>query len=162
MARFRLAANAEIDVLTPAELDDTLRRRDADRDAQALLRAEKKMRLPLVTGKASRSALLMGGDTGPQLVTPAEGYVWSVRHLVIEGLTASASAPDVVNIMRGPRIIWQLNGNQFAQTWGHGEIFWYAGETLTYQSVGTFNSTATIIAHGMVDQVPSQLQGRIA
>jgi len=132
----------------------------ATADERARLRGIKFIRLALVRGTASGSALTMGGDTGQQFATPEQGFVWSLRHLVIEGLSAGAT-PDVVNILRAGRIIWQLNGNQFAQTWGRGEIIINAGETLTYQSVGTFNSTAQIIAHGTALETPGEFAGKL-
>lgn len=161
MAKFRLAANAEVDLLTQQELRSALadQAHEADERELARLRASKYMRLALVTGKAVAGVLTMGGDTGQQLVTPESGYVWSLRHLVIEGL-ATGTTPDIVNIIRNGRIIWQLNGNQFGQTWGIGEIEINAGETLTYQSVGSFASTGTITAHGAAWQTPAQLAGR--
>jgi hypothetical protein len=127
---------------------------------QTLLRGIKPLRLPLVTGTATASALTMGGDSGEFLATPESGYVWSVRHLVIEGMT-SGTTPDVMNVVRSGRIVWQLNGNQFCQTFGRGEILVNAGETLTYQSVGTFTSTAKIIAHGTADNLPAEMIGRL-
>jgi hypothetical protein len=157
MAQFTLKAGATIDLLTKPELRDALTELDAMQVAR--LKGIKAVRLPLVTGKAVASALTMGGDAGQQLVTPESGYVWSVRHLVIEGM-ATGATPDVMNILRNNRIIWQLNGNQFAQTWGRGEILLNAGETLQYVSVGTFNSAATIIAHGMATEVPAELVGK--
>jgi len=127
---------------------------------RARLRGIKFIRLAVVRGTASGSALTMGGDTGQAFATPEQGYVWSVRHLVVEGM-ATGATPDVVNILRAGRIIWQLNGNQFAQTWGRGEILLNAGETLTYQSVGTFNSTAQIIAHGTALETPGEFAGKL-
>ena len=161
--RVKLAANAEVDLLNQGELDHTLREALKESDARqvARLHGRKAVRLPLVTGKAAGSALTMGGDAGGFLQTPAQGYTWNIRHLVIEGLTAGTT-PDVVNILRGPRIVWQLNGNQFCQTWGLGEMELLAGETFTYQSVGTFVSTATIVAHGLAWEVPAQLAGTFA
>ena len=157
MAKFRLGANADIELLTREEVHSELQAYDAQQVAR--LRAAKPVYLPLVTGKAVASALSMGGDSGEQLTAPAEGSVWSLRHLVIEGL-ATGTNPDVVNVLRGPRIIWQLNGNQFAQTFGRGEILILPGQTLGYQSVGTFTSTATILAHGLAQEVPAELVGR--
>jgi hypothetical protein len=157
LAKFTLKANAELDLLTQSELDESLRKWHDQETAR--LSGLKPVRLALVTGKAASSALTMGGDTGAQLVTPESGYVWSIRHLVIEGMTAGTT-PDVMNVVRNGRIVWQLNGNQFAQTWGRGEILLNAGETLQYVSVGTFNSTATIIAHGLATEVPAQLAGK--
>ena len=157
MAKFRLQAGAEFDLLTKPELDDALKTWDEMQVAR--LRAITDIRLPLIMGKAAGGALTLGGDSGQQLVTPESGYIWSIRHLVIEGLTAGAS-PDTVNIVRNGRIVWQLNGNQFAQTWGRGEMILNAGETLAYQSVGTFSAAGTIIVHGLAWQVPAQLKGR--
>jgi len=132
----------------------------ATADERARLRGIKFIRMAVVTGKASGSALTMSGDTGQALTSPEQGFVWSVRHLVIEGL-ATGATPDVMNILRAGRIVWQLNGNQFAQTFGRGEMLLNAGETFTYQSVGTFNSTATIIAHGTALETPGEFAGKL-
>jgi hypothetical protein len=127
------------------------------------LRTIKGIRLPLVRGVASGSALTLGGDTnttaGQAPVGPDLGFVWSIRHLVIEGM-ATGATPDTLNVLRNNRIIWQLNGNQFAQTWGRGEILLHSGETLQYQSVGAFNSTAQIIVHGLAEQVAAEQIGK--
>ena len=123
-------------------------------------RGETFLRLAQIQATGS-NPFTMGGDTGQLLVTPEQGFVWSIRHLVIEGM-ATGATPDVINIKRGTatgQIIWQLNGNQFAQTWGRGEIILKAGETLFYQSVGTFNSTSTIKAYGMAQQLPGERIG---
>jgi hypothetical protein len=133
-------------------------------ESQAFLmeqaRAVKAIRLP-VEQAAGANPFSMGGDVGTLNVSPEQGFVWSLRHLVIEGLTAGAT-PDTVNIRRSSasgQLIWQLNGNQFAQTWGRGEIILFAGETLFYQSVGAFVSVATIKAYGMAEQVPGEKIG---
>jgi hypothetical protein len=130
-------------------------------ESQAFLmeqaRGVKAIRLP-VEQAAGANPFSMGGDVGTLNVSPEQGYVWSLRALTIEGLTTGAT-PDVINIRRSSaqgQILWQLNGNQFAQTWGRGEIVIFAGETLFYQSVGTFVSVATIKAYGMAEQVPGE------
>jgi hypothetical protein len=138
-----------------------------DGEARAItrerLRTIKPIRLPLLRGVASGSALTLGGDintaAGQAPVGPDLGFAWSVRHLVIEGMTPGAT-PDVLNILRNNRIIWQLNGNQFAQTWGRGEIILNSGETLQYQSVGTFSATGQIIVHGLAEQVAAEQIGK--
>lgn len=127
------------------------------------LRTLKPIRLPLVRGVASGSALTLGGDsntaTGQPPVGPDLGYAWSIRHLVIEGMTAGAT-PDVLNVLRSNRQIWQLNGNVCAQTWGRGEIVLHSGETLQYQSVGVFAATGPIIVHGLAEQVAAEQIGK--
>ena len=126
------------------------------------LRTIKPIFLPLVRGTASGSALTLGGDVntaaGQSPVGPDLGFVWSLRHLVIEGL-ATGATPDVMNVLRNNRIIWQLNGNGFCQTFSRGDIILHSGETLQYQSVGTFNSTAQIIVHGMAEEAAAERIG---
>jgi hypothetical protein len=65
-----------------------------------------------------------------------------------------------MNILRNNRLIWQLTGNQPCQTWGRGEIILHSGETLQYQSVGTFAATGTIIVHGLAEQVAAEMIGK--
>jgi hypothetical protein len=123
-------------------------------------RGETFLRLPVISATGA-NPFSMGGDTGLGLGTPNQGFVWSIRHLVIENLT-SGGTPDVVNIRRGGatgQILWQLNGNQFAQTFGRGEIILHPGETLFYQSVGTFASVLTIKAYGTAQQLPGERIG---
>jgi hypothetical protein len=161
MAKFRIGANAEIDLLTKDELDTSLTSALAEADAaqEARLRGLKRIPLPMIYGTASGGVLNMGGASTTPIATPRAGYVWSVRHLVIEGLTSGAT-PDVVNITQGPRTWWQLNGNQFCQTFGRGEIMLTNGQAFAYVSVGTFAATGTIVAHGYVNEAPAELAGK--
>ena len=117
--------------------------------------------LPLVTGKAVASALNIGGDTTPAQfpATPGQGYVWHVRRITIEGLTRGAT-PDVVTLNVAGRVRWELNGNQYNQTWGRGEMRLTAGQIFQYISIGTFNSTATIIVSGCAEEVASEQEGK--
>ena len=118
------------------------------------------MRLSVIraTGANPFSA---GGDGNPNqpVQKPDEGRAWFLRHLVITGLTTGAT-PDVVNILRGNTVIWQLNGNQFAQTFGKSDIKIMPGESLAYQSVGTFAATGTITITGAVDDWPAEKIGQ--
>ena len=159
MARTELRAGASLDLLNQTELRSALS--DARAEEYAWLRGLKAIRLPIMTGTASGSALTLGGDTSVIPQTPAEGHVWAIVHLVIEGMTASSSAPDVMNVKRASRIIWQLNGNQFAQTFPPGQIMLSPGEALSYQSVGTFAATGLITAHGTAWDVPAELAGKL-
>jgi hypothetical protein len=130
---------------------------------QERLRGIKYVRLPLIQATGS-ATLIMGGDSpqggSGQLATPDQGYIWHIRHLVVEGMTASAT-PDIINILRGGRIVWQLNGNQFAQTFGRGEMRLFPGESLQYKAGSTFASTAQIIAHGTAEEVPGEMEGKL-
>ncbi len=162
MAKFKLNAGAEIDFLTQAEMDHSLTTAFHDYEA-ARLSGIKPIRF-MDQGTVASNAVTIGdpstGSTGGFLVGPNEGYVWSIRHLVVEGLTASATTPDIVNIYRANRIIWQLNGNQFAQTWGRGEILFYGSEALAVKNSGNLASTGVIIMHGLAEEVPAELVGK--
>jgi hypothetical protein len=126
---------------------------------QTRLLTIKYVRLPLIIGTLA-TGLTLGGDAqaaqAPQ--SPEQGFVWHLRHLVIENLVAGAT-PDVVNILRQGRIVWQLNGNQFAQTWGRGEMRLVSGELLAYAAVGTLTSK-TIIVHGTAEEVAAEQEGK--
>jgi hypothetical protein len=154
MAKFRIAANAEVDMLTKEELSDALAAQ-----ARAPYQAVSFFRLPVITGTASGGVLSMGGDVNPEH-TPTSGYTWVLRHLVIQGLTRGAT-PDAVQIFREQLVIWELNGNQYAQTFGRGEIVIRQGETLAYKNIGAFAATGQIIIHGTAWQVPSQLEAEL-
>lgn len=102
------------------------------------------------------SASIPGYPLGPE-----QGFVWSVRLLVVEGLTASSSTPDIVNVKRhgSGRIVWQLNGNQFSQTFGRGEMILYPGESLYLVNLGSISATGGVMFHGCADQVPFSRKG---
>jgi hypothetical protein len=121
------------------------------------LRGVKVIRLPLISVTGANPLLISGDQFG---VGPDQGWVWSLKLLVIEGLTRGAT-PDVLQITRQGRIIWELNGNVYAQTFGKGDQILYPGEFLGAQSVGAFASTAKIIIHGAAWQVPAEEIGKI-
>jgi len=119
------------------------------------------IRFPVNTLQATGGQPLI--VTGEQMVNPIgpdQGFVWSLKLLVIEGL-ATGATPDVVNFTRQGRIIWQLNGNSFAQDWGKGSEILYPGETLGVASVGNITSTGKIIVHGHAWQVPAEQIGKL-
>jgi hypothetical protein len=126
---------------------------------QTRLLSIKYVRLPLLIATLA-TGLTVGGDQQPAQApqTADQGFIWHLRHLVIEGLVSGAT-PDVVNILRQGRIVWQLNGNQFAQTWGRGEMRLVAGELLSYAAVGTLTSK-TVIIHGTAEEVASEQEGK--
>ena len=116
------------------------------------------LRLPVIRATGS-NPFSAGGDQNLPVQKPDEGRAWYLRHLVITGLNTGAT-PDVVNILRGNTVIWQLNGNQFAQTWGKSDIKIMPGESLAYQSVGTFAATGVITITGAVDDWPAEKIGQ--
>jgi hypothetical protein len=163
VAEVELKLGAKLDLLNKHELDDSLAsagRIAADNERQRLAGIKP---VRFIFRSATPATFPFGGDvssgSGGQLQGPEQGYVWSLRLLVIEGMAAGAP-PDVINILRGARIIWQLNGNSFGQTWGRGEQVLYQGETLSFQNVGAFASASQVVAHGLAENVPAELIGK--
>lgn len=153
----------EIDVLSQAELDDSLRR-SGDAQARAAVRGIRYRRLPQLTGQASGGALSLGATGGAVEAGPDSGFAWSIRRLVVSGLTAGAT-PDVVNFYNsgaGSQPLWQLNGNSFGETFGRLELTLLGGETLIVASVGTFAATGTIVVSGELIELPQERLGELA
>ena len=140
-----------------AEQEAVERARERER-----LRGIKIIRIPVLRGTGA-NPFTMGGNNVLVPQMPDQGWTWSLRHLVIEGMTRGGT-PDAIQIVRASdqRILWELNGNQYAQTWSRGEIMLNAGEALFYQSVGTFNATGTITAHGAVWEAPAEQAAKLA
>lgn len=161
MAKVKFQAGAEFDLLNKGELDQSLL--EADVRESSRLAGVKPFRF-LMQGTVASSAVTIGdpstGSAGGVLSGPNQGYMWCVKHLVIEGLTSAAS-PDVMNIYRSGRIIWQLNGNVFCQTWGSGQILLNPGESLYFKNSGNLAATGVITVHGTIWDVPAELVGKL-
>lgn len=161
MAKVKLDFGAEVDFLDKGQLDDSL---DSyfNKQESAALAGIKYFRLPALIGSVSSSAFNIGGS-GPIQVGPRSGYAWSIRRLLINGLTAGTT-PDVANFYRhpGPQPLWQLNGNNFGQTFGRLELLFLPGEYLVAKSVGTVAATGQIIITGDAVEVPAEMIGKLA
>lgn len=168
MARFRFDVGAEFDSLTADEMSGLLDRQDEKQRAN--LRGIKPgMNVPPLQGFPVGGVLNIGGDTianqasgqpawSGRIIGPTQGNEWSIRRLAVSGLTTGAT-PDVVNLIlyghdRDPQ--WQFNGNNFAYTFGRGEMILRAGEGLQLVSVGTFAATGLIRLTGSLDQAPAE------
>lgn len=162
MPKVALKAGAEIDLLSREELRQDLASDYALREI-ARLRGIKHMRLPQLMGSASAGKLSLGVEHGGASVGPEEGYRWAITRLVVTGLTSGAS-PDIVNFYlnsaAGP-IFWTLTGNQYAETFGKGQLSMYGGDTLAIASSGTFSSTSQIIVSGEAWETPAELFGKL-
>lgn len=151
-------------MLSPAEhkqhLEDAFATFTAER-----WRGVKHMRLPEIQGTAAGGVLLIG--TGQQNTGPRAGFAWSIRRLSVGGLTAGGS-PDIVNFYfnhtaGGAAVpVWQLNGNQFAQTFGRLELTMYGGDILIAASVGTFTATGQVTVTGELIECPAEMITKLA
>jgi hypothetical protein len=163
MARVRFDVGMDADILSPEEN----RRHLAEQFGaweRAALSGIKLMGLPSLQGSAVGGVLSLG-NAAPRC-GPDSSYIWSISRLVVTGLTAGAT-PDVVNFYlndtragTGP-IFWQLNGNQFGETFGRGQMPVFGGEILLCQSVGTFAATGVITVSGTAWQVPAEAVGKL-
>jgi hypothetical protein len=129
-------------------------------------RGVKWMRLPIITGTPAASALKLDESTGAAIVGPEGGYAWSLRRIVVDGMT-SGTTPDVLNMYRnstgaGSPPLWQFNGNNFAYTFGRLEMVLSGGDTLKFASVGTFAATGLIRVSGELVEVPAEMLWKLA
>lgn len=159
-ASFRLA----LEPLTKEVSDLRADQAAANALVQGFIRGQKFIRLPIAYGTPASNAVSFGGATnvvgGGGPASPDQGFLWSVRLLVINGMTASAS-PDTIDIKVNNLRVWQLNGNQFAQTFGRGEMILWPGEAFQYVSNGAFQATGTITALGLAEEVPAEMMGKV-
>ena len=173
MALVKLMAGTVVDIPTQDELgrhvdaavagasaafEESLRQREQ-------VRGIKWMRLPpVLQGKPSGGALAIGNPYG-QTVGPRLGYAWSLRRLIVDGLTAAAT-PDVVNLYldssTGRAPMWQFNGNNFGYSFNSLEMVMLGGETLTLTSVGTFSATGVIRLSGEMIELPQEMLAKLA
>ena len=120
------------------------------REAQGV----KYMRFGPFTGTPVNGTLTIGETSNP--IGPREGYIWSIRRMGISGLT-TGSSPDAVNVYRNRHTagipIWQLNGNNFAYTFGKMEMLLFGGEHLLIS--GTVTATGQCTFDGDVLEVPA-------
>ena len=160
MPVIRLQAGMNIDVPDRAEISDTVQASiQADREREAA-RGYKWMRLPEnLSGAVASSAITLGSSKG-QVCGPEQGYAWTLRRLVVTGLTTGAT-PDVVNLYRNDMFarspLWQFNGNNFGYTFGRSEMVLMPGDTLSLQNVGTIAATGNITLSGELEEVPAEM-----
>ena len=168
--RAKFEIGAEFETLTRDELSSELG--TVVTAIRETSRGYKYRRIPQLSGVASGGVLNIGGDAGAGTtwngspVGPREGFAWILGLVTVNGLT-SGTTPDIVNLYingaGSSNAWWQFNGNNFAYTFGDGELVLYPGETLSLQSVGTIAATGRITLTGSVrTQVPAEKLGRAA
>lgn len=153
-----------LDMVNKQELHDTLLDAQAvflERQEAAAVRGIKYFRLPFMYATPSGSAVTLG-LTQPT-AGPAQGFAWSIRRLAAGGLTTGGS-PDVLNIYRNGTatpVVWQLNGNNFAYTFGKMELILLPGETLIANGTA-ITATGQITLSGDAVEVPAEMLGKLA
>lgn len=134
-----------------------------DAQQREAARGWKWMRLPLLSATIASSAVKFGPATG-QVLGPEQGYMWSLRRLLITGLTSGAS-PDVVNLYFNDRFsgppVWQFNGNNFGYTFGRFELTMMPGDNISFQNSGTIAATGQVTISGELTQVPAEMMWKM-
>lgn len=124
-----------------------------------MARAWKWMRLPVMLGTPANSAVTIAASAGSVPVGPESGYAWSIRRIVVDGMT-SGTTPDIVNMYRNAHVsappLWQFNGNNFGYTFGRLEVVLSSGDFLEFASVGTYAATGTLRVTGELIEVPAE------
>ena len=159
MAEVVIRGGMTADIPTAAEI-----RAVVAAETREAARGWKHLRLPtILQGTPAGGALNIGIGNGINL-GPDQGYAWSVRRLVVSGLTASASAPDIVNLYlhANQQPIWQFNGNSFGYTFDRAEIVLWPGDRLDLKNVGSLAATGLIVLSGEVDEVPAEMMHKLA
>jgi hypothetical protein len=152
----KLELHAELDILNKNELDTSLTSQ-FDRYERAKAAGETYVRFKM-TGLVAAAAVTIpaaGARYGP-----ADGYCWSLRRITIGGLTGGA-APDFLNMFFGDGTEdvpeWQFNGQNFAYTFGKGQLTMLGGETLVFANAGALTATGIISVRGEGSQVPAEM-----
>jgi hypothetical protein len=158
MALVRFDVGQSADLLSPADHDRQIRQLAADTEARRI-QGRKMMKFELI-GTVASSAITLGLL---QPVGPTSGYLWSVGRLIAWGLTAGTT-PDQLNVFFNnvtgtPE--WQLNGNNWAYTFGKGELTMHGGDTILFANSGSLAATGAIVVKGEVRQVPEEAQGEL-
>lgn len=152
----RLELGAQLETLTRGELSEELAAQTQAQYRQ-LARGMKYFRLAPHSAAVANSAFTLDGS-GKRGLGPRDGYVWAIRRLAVEGLTAGTT-PDVANLYRnntsGLRV-WQFNGNNFAYTFGKCELLLLGGETISLVSLGTIAATGNITLSGDALEVAAE------
>lgn len=165
MAKVQLTLGAEIDMLNAGELSAGLEKQSVIESQREMerLRGISYMRMPQLQGTAVAGVLLLptGGGQQQQSAGPRDGYVWTIKRLMVTGLAAG----DVVGIYAdttSSQPLWTLSAANPNSTFPTLGMVLFGGQTLIVANIGTFTSTAVINISGDVLQVPTVMIGKLA
>lgn len=157
MAKFRLSAGAELDMLTKDELDDSLQSQ-WDREWTARGRGIKYVRLPVLTGTLTgtypTSTTSLDNTCGPD-----QGYAWAIRRVAAAGLGTSDQLYIFRNSVRAATLLTVLVGtgtNADVELSGVQMVL-MPGDKLIAAPGATFTASGTITVSGEAVEVPAEL-----
>jgi hypothetical protein len=161
MVETRIQAGSVIDIPSTREISDLV-----SAQMREMYRGVKWLRLPQMGATASGSTLTINPQMTGVYCGPEQGYVWSIRRVVVDGMTSGAT-PDIVNMYRnahtGQPPLWQFNGNNFGYTFGRLEMVLMSGDFLEFSSEGiqSFAATGLIRVSGEVLEVPAEMLAKL-
>ena len=148
-------------------LDEALEKNRGEEN-RAALEGIKYFRMPTLYATPASGTVVLGQSwagqsyTG-QVISPNQGYAWSIRRLACNGL-GTGTTPDILNIYRngtGVAPAWQLNGNNWGYSFGPTELLLLPGESLVAASLGSLVSTQQITLTGDAIEVPQAMIGKL-
>lgn len=148
-------------------LDEALEK-NRDEENRAVLEGIKYFRMPTLYASPASGTVVLGQSwagqsyTG-QVISPNQGYAWSIRRLSCAGL-GTGTTPDILNIYRNGtqnNPVWQLNGNNWGYSFGPTELLLLPGEQLVAASVGSMTATTQVTLTGDAIEVPMAMIGKL-
>lgn len=151
--KVRLAANAELDLLTKAELDQSLS------DLRGwIAEARRGVKFRTISAKATVAGGVWTIPGGQHDLGPQSGTCWSVTALAVSGsgITAGTDRFSVyADDVSAAKLF--LNGILYGQTWSVGTFVLGGGSTLAFSGAGTGGGGTEVWVSGTVAEVPEQL-----
>lgn len=161
MAKVRLEVGAELDLLSPRELDETIGKHASI--WQEAARGLKHLGLPTARGTVSAGNVTLGAglDTGDGVyLGPREGFWWRVIRVSVDGLAAGDLVKLYKGGIQGSRFvagIFQANGSVFTPSRG---LILKPGDNLQLTGSG-LSATGTITMSGEAIEAPGVLQWKL-
>lgn len=158
MAKFKITAGAEVDLITKKEMEEALRSL-----ASWMVEASIGARYTRIhaTGLIAGGAMDFGSEgSAGQILAPPPGFIWDVRRLRITGIAAA----DVANIYMGdanPSSLIATSGDIAGDCFLWSEqVILYPGDSLRIVGSG-LSATGTVTASGLVRELPMSLAWRL-
>lgn len=151
-----LQLGAQLENLTQEEMHQELAVH-AQETYRQFARGCKYLRFGPLSATIASNAFSFDG-TGTPGTGPRDGFIWTIRRLLVTGL-ATGATPDLINFYRGKPSgtpIWQLNGNSFGATFGKCEMLLLPGEVLAFANSGTTAATGTVTVSGDIQEVAAE------
>lgn len=166
MAEVKLAAGAKLDVLNRRELKEALDTVTRDWFSQ-VARGDRYKRFSAAADIATGAFTIGGALQRDAALGPAEGFVWAVQRIAVDGLTTATGDPLVVT---SEPVALFVNDDGPAslvhpailgyQNFGEHELVLYPGDTLLVTGTG-LTSTGTVTVTGQAREVPLPLAWRL-